>query len=365
MQCPDALSRVKVALRERVQQQKAQTESSTSVPPSQIAFACSAILSVSVPPDELCRTIEGYKTDRHLSAVQARLHKVVPKPDHEGRRKIHHLPFEEDVSGTLFFYEPSGGLRLYVPRSIVREVLETAHDAEAHIGAHRMLHKVGHTYYWRNIRTDVIEYIRFCPGCLQNSTLQHPPFGDMQPIDSPPEPFHTITIDLVTDLPECLKFNHGSHLFDTTLFVTCKFTKMVRPIAGRKDFKATHWARLLFENSDWGIPSVIISDRDGRFTSRFWRALVSIYLGKCHFTTAYHPQADGQSEHSIQTIVIALRHFVNQYQKDWPNALPFVEQAMNSSVNASTGKAQFELLMGFNPQHAVDLKAKFALSING
>lgn len=145
------------------------------------------------------------------------------------------------------------------------------------------------------------------------------------------------------------------------MVVTDKFTKMVCLIPGQKTWKAPQWARCLFE-SIWGLPTVIISDRDGRSTSKFWPAILAVFNTRSHLTTAYHPQADGQFERNVQTVTIALRYFVDENQQYLVDILPFGEHASNSAVNASTGKTPFEPLFGFNPRHAADLHAKFALT---
>lgn len=360
MNCPDALSRIKVRLTD--ERRRAMADSADSDVPSQSGFLGETVVQVDMQPSELRIFLQGYPNDRHLAAIIERLTKHCPDPT-DGVRRTNHIPFEQHANGLLFYREDTGKLRLAVPRALVKDLLEKAHDGEAHGGAARVLARLTSNYYWRNMRTDVLEYIRFCPSCLVKADKNHPPFGALQPITSPPEPFHTISIDLATDLPECMKFNHAAMLFNCIMVVTDKFTRLIRLIPGRKDFKAPQWARLLFEHAAWGLPEVIISDRDGRFTSKFWRAILALYQTKAHFTTAYHPQADGSSERSIRTVVCALRHFVDIHQREWPDALPFIEHALNSSVNATTSKTPYELLMGFNPRQAADLTASFSLSL--
>jgi hypothetical protein len=75
----------------------------------------------------------------------------------------------------------------------------------------------------------------------------------------------------------------------------------------------------------------------------------------CIATTAYNPQADGQSERTNQVVEIALRHCVNEEQNDWGDFLGEIQFAMNNSVNASTGSSPAELLMGYRPRAAIDI----------
>lgn len=360
MECPDTLSRVKAEVRD-TRQHLAESADSETPPQTGFLAAVEACISITMEPNEMRLFLEGYPKDRHLSAIVDRLAGQDQSPD--GRRRIPQILFELSKEGLLFFRTTQGRLKLAVPRTLVKDFLERAHDAEAHGGAARTLARLSTDYYWKNMRTDILEYIRFCPSCLTRADKNHPPFGQLHPIPSPPCPFHTISIDLATDLPPSTKFNHGTALFDCVMVVTDKFTRMIRLISGRKDYKATAWARLLFENAIWGLPQVIISDRDGRFTAKFWRAILALFKAKAHFTTAYNPQSDGQSERSVRTVICALRHFVGEHQQDWPDALPFVEHALNSAVNATTEHTPYELLMGFNPTHAADLTASLVLDL--
>nr|GFB87415.1 putative reverse transcriptase domain-containing protein [Tanacetum cinerariifolium] len=74
-----------------------------------------------------------------------------------------------------------------------------------------------------------------------------------------------------------------------------------------------------------GVPVSIISDRDGRFTSLFWQALHKAWGTRLDMNTAYHPETDGQSERTIQTLEDMLRACVVDFRKSWDRHLPLVE----------------------------------------
>ena len=78
----------------------------------------------------------------------------------------------------------------------------------------------------------------------------------------------------------------------------------------------------------------IISDRDPSFTSRFWQALHQAMGTQLKFSTAYHPQTDGQSERTIQTLEDMLRSCVIDFKVNWEEILPYAEFAYNNSFNA-------------------------------
>ncbi|GKF63433.1 reverse transcriptase domain-containing protein [Tanacetum coccineum] len=95
-----------------------------------------------------------------------------------------------------------------------------------------------------------------------------------------------------------------------------------------------------------GIPVSIIYDRDPRFASNFWRSLQNALGTNLDMSTAYHPQTDGQSERTIQTIKDMLRACAIDFGKGWVNHLPLVEFSYNNSYHASIKAAPFEALYG-------------------
>ncbi|CAJ2661699.1 unnamed protein product [Trifolium pratense] len=95
-----------------------------------------------------------------------------------------------------------------------------------------------------------------------------------------------------------------------------------------------------------GIPSSIVSDRDPRFTSRFWESLQEALGNKLRLSSAYHPQTDGQSERTIQSLEDLLRACVLEQGVSWDSCLPLIEFTYNNSFHSSIGMAPFEALYG-------------------
>lgn len=95
-----------------------------------------------------------------------------------------------------------------------------------------------------------------------------------------------------------------------------------------------------------GLPASIVSDRDPRFTSRFWKSLHVVMGTKLNFSTVYYPQTDGQSERTIQTLEDMLRACVLDLSGSWETHLPLVEFAYNNSFHATIGMAPYEALYG-------------------
>ncbi|GJU99435.1 putative reverse transcriptase domain-containing protein [Tanacetum coccineum] len=95
-----------------------------------------------------------------------------------------------------------------------------------------------------------------------------------------------------------------------------------------------------------GIPTSIISDRDNLFTSRFWKSLQEAMGTQLDMSTAYHPETDGQSKRTIQTLEDMLRACVIDFGSSWDRHLPLVEFSYNNSYHASSKAAPFEAFYG-------------------
>ena len=107
---------------------------------------------------------------------------------------------------------------------------------------------------------------------------------------------------------------------------------------------------------DWGIPVAILTDRDTKFMSIFWKSVFTKLNTKFLTTTAYHPQSDGQSERTNQVVEIALRYFTTEYpDEEWTTVLPFLQTSMNNSTNSSTGCAPNELTVGFRVRDPLNM----------
>jgi hypothetical protein len=95
-----------------------------------------------------------------------------------------------------------------------------------------------------------------------------------------------------------------------------------------------------------GAPISILSDKDPRFTSRLWPRLHQAMGTRLSFNTAFHPQSDGQTKRTIQTLEDMLRACVLNFQGSWEEHLPLIEFAYNNSFHASIGMAPYEALYG-------------------
>ncbi len=186
----------------------------------------------------------------------------------------------------------SGVHRLCIPTSVASEVIAIAHG-EGHPGFARCYEIVSRSWYIRGLTKLLRAFIRHCLQCLQLQTRRYPPYDSLQPIHSPPVPFHTLTLDFVLALPL------SAAGFNSLMSVTCKFPKRVTLVEGKDTWSAKDWAYMLLQRLDmidWGLSLELITDRDPKFLSKFWKALFTKLGVKFLYSTAYHPQTDGSSE---------------------------------------------------------------------
>src|ERR1700676_1452144 len=139
--------------------------------------------------------------------------------------------------------------------------------------------------------------------------------------------------------------------YDYPEVVICRLTSMVHLIRINTTTKASELASLYIKEIVrlHGLPESIVSDRDPKFTSRFWSETHRILGTKLVMSTAFPPQMDGASERANRSIGQILRTMVEPNQTDWVEKLPLVEFAINSNISSSSGFAPFELNYGHMP----------------
>ena len=153
----------------------------------------------------------------------------------------------------------------------------------------------------------------------------------------PSRPFWSISLDLISGLPLTPQG------FDAIITVVDRFTKMVTLIPCKMAISGVEVAKLLMEKifCKFGFPGDIVSDRDTRFTSGFYRELC-IKLGiHLSMSTAWHPEYDGSTEVVNKMVETTIRAHVNHMQTNWSELLCMVDFAINNSKHSSTRVTPF------------------------
>ena len=242
------------------------------------------------------------------------------------------------------------------------EIITSNHDdiTAAHRGVTKTIELVTRTFYWKHMHRDVKEYVNTCINCQQNKITNQPPLGLLHPIETPEQRWHTVTMDLITSLP-VTKNGH-----DAIVVFVDKMSKMVHYVPTVTTIDAPSLATLMINHviKLHGIPICIISDRDPRFTSSFWKALWLQLGTKLKMSTAYHPQTDGLTERNNRTLEESLRSYVNYHQNNWDNMLPLLEFSYNNCINSTTGFSPFFLNYGQHPMTPLDYVVRKEVQIN-
>ncbi|GJT72829.1 putative reverse transcriptase domain-containing protein [Tanacetum coccineum] len=209
-------------------------------------------------------------------------------------------------------------------------------------GTDKMYYDLRDRYWWPGMKKDITEYASKCLTCLKVNAEHQRPSGLLQQPKIPVWKWEGIAMDFVTMLPR----TSSGH--DTIWVIMDLLTKSAHFLPMCEDYKMDILARLYFNEivARHGVPISIISDRDSRFTSMFWQSMQEA-LGTClDMSTAYHPQADGQSDRTIKILEDMLRACVLDFRGSWDVHLLLVEFSHNNSYHSSVRCAPFEALYG-------------------
>ncbi|GJY03633.1 putative nucleotidyltransferase, ribonuclease H, partial [Tanacetum coccineum] len=211
-----------------------------------------------------------------------------------------------------------------------------------HPGSDKMYHDLRKLYWWPNMKADIATYVSKCLTCAKVKAEHQKPSGLLQQPEIPVWKWERITMDFITKLPRT------SSGYDSIWVIVDRLTKSAHFIPMNEKYKMERLTRLYLKEivCRHGVPVSIISDRDPRFASRFWRSLQKSLGTNLDMSTAYHPETDGQSERTIQTLEDMLRACVIDFGSGWDKHLPLAEFSYNNSYHASIKAAPFEALYG-------------------
>ncbi|KAI5674227.1 hypothetical protein M9H77_14591 [Catharanthus roseus] len=250
------------------------------------------------------------------------------------------------------------GNQLFVPKwgNLQRELIKECHDSKwvGHPGMKRTIALLKTTYYWPQMQDEVESYVRTYLICQQDKVEQNAPSGLRDPLPIPKKPWESVSMDFITSL---LK----SEGFGRIIVVVNRFSKCATFIPAPTDCTAEETARLFLKNvvKLWGVPSNIVSDRDPRFTGRFWTELFKLLGSDLNFSTSFHPQSDGQTERTNALLVLYLRHYVSANQRDWAKLLDVAQFSYNLQRSEVTNRSPFEVIMGQQPTTPLTLATSY------
>ncbi len=228
-----------------------------------------------------------------------------------------------------------------------RECLESVHDTpySGHPGVAKTTKLAERVYWWPGMRNSVLQFVRTCDKCQHNKSSNQKPAGLLKPVQIPGRRWESVSMDLITALPKTARGK------DALVVFVNRLTKMVHLQAITTNITAAQLAHSFIDNVfvHHGVPKELISDRDPRFTSNFWKEVCRTLGVRQSMSTAYHPQTDGQTERANRTLEEMLRHNINPSQDNWDLLLGTAEFAINNSWHESVQNTPFMLNYGQHP----------------
>ncbi|GJW47002.1 putative reverse transcriptase domain-containing protein [Tanacetum coccineum] len=196
------------------------------------------------------------------------------------------------------------------PRSLV---MHESHKSKysIHPGSDKMYHDLRMLYWWPNMKAEIATYVSKCLTCAKVKVDHQRPFRLLVQLDIPEWKWEKITMDFISKIP---KMAAG---FDSIWVIVDCLTKSAHFLPMKETDSMEKLTRLYMKEivARHGIPVSIIFDRDSHFTSRVWQSLHKALGTQLNLSTAYHPQTDGQSERTIQTLEDMLRACVIDFGK--------------------------------------------------
>jgi hypothetical protein len=247
-------------------------------------------------------------------------------------------------------FDSNGLLRfkswIYVPANdeLRMLILSEAHRAVylAHPGVTKMRADLKPLFFWKGMKVDIVNYVARCLECQQVKAEHRHPAELLQPHAILGSKWEVISMDFIVGLP-LTKRRH-----DSIFIVVDTLTKSSHFILVGTTYQAPDIARAFISEIVrlHGVLRRIISDRESVFTGRLWMSFQEALGTQLNFSTAYHPETDGQTKRMNQTLEDMLRMYVMDQQKRWEEFLPLVEFAYNNSYQSTIDMVPFEFLYG-------------------
>ena len=197
------------------------------------------------------------------------------------------------------------------------------------------------SYYWLKMGEDVQAYVKSCLVCHMDKTERKKVVGLLQPLPIPERPWKNIFMDFIIGFPKGRDFKF-------VFVVVDRFSKYVVFIPVPDACPVEEAAKLFFNNvvKHFRLPRNIVTDRDARFTSRFWVELFKLLGSELKFSTTNHSQTDGQTKRINALLEEYFRHYVTAIQKNWVDLLDISQLYYNLQKSSATGMSPFELAIG-------------------
>nr|KYP53289.1 Transposon Ty3-I Gag-Pol polyprotein [Cajanus cajan] len=208
-----------------------------------------------------------------------------------------------------------------------------------HFGIEKNFLLLKEKFFWPYMKRDVQRFFSRCIACLQAKSTTKP-HGLYTPLSISNAAWVDISMDFILGLP---RTQRGK---DSIFVVVDHFSKMAHFIPCHKVDDASNITKLFFQDVVrlHGLSKTIVSDRDVKLLSHFWKTLWSRLETKLLLSTACHPQTDGKTEVVNRYLGTMLRAILKGNKKSWDDYLPHVEFVYNRVVHKTTKMYLFEIV---------------------
>lgn len=335
---------------------RSQSPDQTSEEPTEVTSGAPEVPTGAAPPISIADLMVEAKTRLKEDPVAAQVVEALVT----GKRKLPpallktvrlQLSDCELKDGTLYIRN-----KVFIPEvhNLRTRVIELMHNSACggHGGKHESFAKIARWYYWPGMTNDIAQYVKACLLCRRTKPYREGKHGLLQPLPIPDRYWSSISMDYITELPAC---KDGSVTYRHVLVIVDRLSKKKKFIAV-PDLKTETLVKSFVEHvwKEEGYPLDIVSDRGAQFVSHFWRRLCERVGTRPKFSTAYHPETDGQTENANAWLKQYLRAYVNYDQDNWAALLPIAEFVANSSISSSTGMTPFEATKGYLPRSGLE-----------
>lgn len=292
----------------------------------------------------------NYGGDQFFSPIINGLRGTLPEGSGQRDKILRILPLFRDQKGMLWYQG-----KVCVPRRSVRDVLHLAHDVKisGHFAFSKTLSRL-EGYHWKNKTRDIENYCQGCSTCQQQKDFAGKKFTVPNPLDVPTSRWGSLATDFIVGLPKTSKG------FDAITTWVDRLSRRVHFIPCRGTDTAVDTVACFFESifKHHGLPDNVVSDRDPKFTSKFWTHLMHLCGIRTQMSTSNHPQTDGASEVMNRMVENFLRCYCSYRQDDWDELLPAAEFAYNSARSDDLGASPFEVDLGWKPRSPLGIFRK-------
>ena len=205
----------------------------------------------------------------------------------------------------LYYRRPNGRLSLCIPSELrvnvegikgkipLREaLLMECHDSVymGHRGVNKTYAQVSQIFYWQRLRKDVAKFVTSCKTCMKAKASSRGEMGVLKAKECPKGPMNSVTIDFITGMPETTSLAYPGRKITQAAVLVDRFTKKCFMIPLPDTATAQEIAKAVYDSVfiEHGWPLELISDRDAKFTSKFWQELFRIVGTKLSMSYAYH-----------------------------------------------------------------------------